>query len=216
MRIYVYYGDSKGFISMLCLSELLKKRDIRETEKMKKSHLKRKDLINATKQVENMIEYDRTHKEKKFFTIKPFKTILINKWEVCTQSIIKITKIKEPVSLIVSSADKNFRIFSKNGQLWSDINLSKFGSLKNIWKFPFDWVKQKLDDIDVVFETFETREREKLSHVEKEKIKTNFLISKYFIDHNDFEKNYSDYLRELQGEDVEKIRKITKEPLAIR
>ncbi len=48
-----------------------------------------------------------------------------------------------------------------SGECWADLNLSKFED--TVWKFPFDWVGQKLKDIELVFDALKLIEKESLS-----------------------------------------------------
>ena len=50
------------------------------------------------------------------------------------------------------------------------------------WTFPFDWMKRKLEQMEKVFDTLEFLEKnkEKKTEEEKDQIKYNYLINKYF------------------------------------
>lgn len=191
-RCYILCGDAKGFMFLLNLTEFLKKRNIVECEKSKKAQtyqLRRKDLINATKQVEifmqnEMQQNEKPGKRREIQKVHAYNTLLFNKWEAHVSQVNKITKIKDPLSFITCSLDKHVKVWSLSGELLGDINLVKLGN--NYWKFPFDWVKNKLSEIDDVFETLEKIEKERLSENQKNEIKTNFLISKYLSDNIEF------------------------------
>lgn len=66
------------------------------------------------------------------------------------------------------------------GECWADLNMSNFN--ETIWKFPFDWVGQKLKDIELVFDALKLIEKESLSEIEKERVKARFLVNKFFND----------------------------------
>lgn len=70
-------------------------------------------------------------------------------------------KLSEPISLITSSLDKHVKIWSHFGDPYADINLHTVGLTQ--WHFPFDWVKQKMDEIEFVFQTMKLLEKESLS-----------------------------------------------------
>lgn len=80
--------------------------------------------------------------------------------------------------------DKFFKIWSMNGEVWASINLGRYDSGTNYWKFPYDWVGQKLKDIELVFNALKLIEKENLSQKEKERIKVRFLANKYFNEAN--------------------------------
>ena len=61
-----------------------------------------------------------------------------------------------------------------------DVNLVKLGNPYQYWKYPFDWVKNKLEDLEFVFKALKLIEKENLRAVDKETIKTKYLLSKYF------------------------------------
>ena len=189
-RCYILCSDAKGYLFLMNVTEFLKKRSINECEKYKKAQtyqLRRKDLINATKQVEIYMQNETQTNEKKKKEIPKFhafNTVLYNKWEAHNNQINKITKIKDPLSFVTCSLDKHVKVWSLEGELLGDINLVKLGN--NFWKFPFDWVKNKLSEIDDVFDSLEKIEKERLNEQQKNEIKTNFLISKYLSDCPDF------------------------------
>jgi len=191
-RCYILGGDVKGSMFLLNLTEFLKKRGIIECDKYKKAQtyqLRRKDLINATKQVEVIMQNDsqqneKNSKKKEIPKVHAFNTLLYNKWEAHTNQVNKITKIKDPVSFISCSIDKHVKIWSLEGEILGDINLVKLGN--NYWRFPFDWVKNKLSEIDDVFDSLEKIEKERLSDPQKNDIKTNFLVNKYLSDCPEF------------------------------
>ena len=58
------------------------------------------------------------------------------------------------------------------------MNLTRFED--TTWKFPFDWVGQKLKDIELVFDALKLIEKEMLTPAEKDAVKVRFLISKFF------------------------------------
>lgn len=191
-RCYVLCGDVKGNMFLLNLTEFLRKRGITECDKYKKAQtyqLRRKDLINATKQVEIILQNEtqqneKGSKKKEIPKVHAFNTVLYNKWEAHSNQVNKITKIKDPQSFITCSLDKHVKIWSLEGELLGDINLVKLGN--NYWKFPFDWVKNKLCEIDDVFDSLEKIEKERLNEAQKNDIKTNFLINKYLSDCPEF------------------------------
>ena len=51
-------------------------------------------------------------------------------------------------------------------------------------KFPYDWVGQKLKDIEFVFDTLRLIEKDSMTESEKERIKVRFLLNKFFNDHS--------------------------------
>jgi len=190
-RCYILCGDAKGYICLLNLTEFLQRRGIAECEKSKKAQtyqLRRKDLINATKQAEiilqNESQNEKASKKREFSKFHAYNTVLFNKFEAHNNQVNKITKIKDPLSFISCSIDKHVKVWSLEGELLGDINLVKFGN--NFWKFPFDWVRNKLSEIDDVFESLEKIEKERLNEQQKNDIKSNFLISKYLSDCQDF------------------------------
>ena len=191
-RCYILCGDVKGNMFLLNLTEFIKKRGINECDKYKKAQtyqLRRKDLINATKQVEVILQNenqqnDKGSKKKEIPKVHAFNTVLYNKWEAHSNQVNKITKIKDPQSFITCSLDKHVKVWSLEGELLGDINLVKLGN--NYWKFPFDWVKNKLCEIDDVFDSLEKIEKERLNETQKNDIKTNFLINKYLSDCPEF------------------------------
>lgn len=190
-RCYIIGGDSKGHMFVINLLELLNKRGIGEIEKYRKAQsyqLRRKDIIDATKQVEYIIQSENNNNMRKrdIMKIHVYNTVLFNKWEAHGNMINKITKIKEPASYITSSLDKHVKIWSLDGILLGDINLVKLGG-NNVWKFPFDWVKNKLDDVEYVFETLEKIQKDRLTEARKNEIKANFFVAKYLYDIPDLE-----------------------------
>lgn len=76
--------------------------------------------------------------------------------------------------------DRHFKIWSMKGELWASINISRYDYSQNFWKFPFDWVGQKLKDIELVFDALRLIEKENLSPIERERVKVRFLANKFF------------------------------------
>ena len=89
-----------------------------------------------------------------------------------------MNRVKDPISFITNSLDKHLKIWSMTGDCWADLNLSKFED--TVWKFPFDWVGQKLKDIELVFDALKLIEKESLTESEKERVKARFLVNKFF------------------------------------
>lgn len=56
----------------------------------------------------------------------------------------------DPISFITTSLDRTVKIWSPNGEQWACINLVKLNN--SFWKFPYDWVKYKLREIDGLFD----------------------------------------------------------------
>ncbi|CAD8060727.1 unnamed protein product [Paramecium primaurelia] len=179
-RALLYMGDQKGYMHILSLTEFLQRKGITEMEKLKKGHsyqLKRKDLIDVSKSVETFLVQEE--KQQSPVLTCNISALLIRQWVAHSSAIVKINKIRELVSFISSSMDKHFKIWSMKGELWSDISLAKYDG-SNYWKFPFDWVGQKLKDIELVFDALKLIEKENLSPYEKERVKVRFLVNKYF------------------------------------
>jgi len=56
----------------------------------------------------------------------------------------------DPISFITTSLDRTVKIWSPKGEQWACINLVKLNN--SFWKFPYDWVKYKLREIDGLFD----------------------------------------------------------------
>lgn len=139
-----------------------------EMEKQKKGlsfQLKRKDLIDASKSVDTFI----TQEEKSPYQVLTvnLNAVLIRQWNAHTASITKLNKIRDPICHVSSSLDKHFKIWSMKGDLWADINLSRQDG-NNLWEFPYDWVGQKLKDIELVFDALKIIEKENLNAEQRE------------------------------------------------
>ena len=96
--------------------------------------------------------------------------------------ISRMDKMKDPPCLITSSVDKHFKIWSLNCELWADVNIQMFDD--KIWKFPFDWVGQKLNEIETVFDSLKLIEKVQIGSKEQENIKSQFLLGKFMKDNN--------------------------------
>lgn len=82
------------------------------------------------------------------------------------------------MSFVTNSFDKHFKIWAYDGQMYASVNLTRFED--TTWRFPFDWVGQKLKDIELVFDALKLIEKEMLTPTEKDAVKVRFLISKFF------------------------------------
>mmetsp|Transcript_41306 Transcript_41306/g.36655 ORF Transcript_41306/g.36655 Transcript_41306/m.36655 type:complete len:235 (-) Transcript_41306:241-945(-) len=140
-RCYVYFGDQKGFINMMDLTHLLRKRDILPVKPQRRPdsyQLKRKEWIDVSKTVESsMSNIERL--KKPVFNVHSFNTVLMKRWEVHSNGVTNMIKVPDPKSFITCSPDKHVKVFGMDGELLGDINLVKLG--KNIWNFPFNWGK---------------------------------------------------------------------------
>lgn len=77
------------------------------------------------------------------------------------------------------------KIFSGNGEIYGNINLAKLlgvtsSSVPRVWRFPFDWVGQKLEDFDYAIELLEELENDRLTDHQRREISSQFLVRKYF------------------------------------
>jgi len=57
-----------------------------------------------------------------------------------------------------------------------------------MWRFPFNWVGQKLEEFEFAIGTMQELESENLDPQEKKRVKCEFLVNKYFPDGFDYEK----------------------------
>lgn len=57
--------------------------------------------------------------------------------------------IENPDGIITCSVDKHVKLWSLEGELWGDIYLMKEKYDKK-WKYPFDWLQKKDEEIDRV------------------------------------------------------------------
>lgn len=51
---------------------------------------------------------------------------------------------------------------------------------RNEWNFPYDWVENKLKDMEGVFDQIGTLDNEILTNREKEKVKMKYLSTQFF------------------------------------
>jgi len=180
-RCYVYFGDQKGYLSVIDLAEFLRRRDIGpcKTEKRTDSYqLRRKEWIDVSKTVDNMLSNEKLRKAP--YTVHSFNTVLINRWEAHTQGITHITKVEDPRSLITCSLDKNVKVWSLEGDLHGGFSLVKVG--KKTWGFPFDWIRQKLKEIEDSFSVLnfiEKEEMQRLTQEDRERIKLKYLSTSF-------------------------------------
>jgi WD40 repeat protein len=186
-RVYIYYADQKGYVNVLDLTQYLKRRNIAPCPSRKKSdgyQLRRKEWIDVTKVVENSLSSIEKAK-KPFYTVHSFNSLLVRRWEAHSLAINDLSKVEDPPSFISCSPDKRVKIWSLAGELIGDLNLVKLGS--NIWKFPFDWVKYKLAELDEVFDVLKLIERDEnaIKPKEKDSIKLKYMVTSYGTE-NDF------------------------------
>jgi hypothetical protein len=104
-RVYVYFGDQKGFVNVLDLTSFLKKRDIQDVMAKAKSdnyQLRRKEWMDCTKIVENhMSSMEKTRKP--FYTVHTFNSLLHKRWEAHSMAVTSMSKVSEPPSFITCS-----------------------------------------------------------------------------------------------------------------
>ncbi len=181
-RCYVYYGDQKGFMNVIDLAEILKKRDIRPCKSEKRTdsyQLRRKEWIDVSKTVDNMLSNEKLRKTP--YSIHSYNTVLINRWEAHTQAITNINKIDgDKKSLITCSMDKYVKVWSLAGDLYGGFNLVKLG--KKNWGFPFDWTQHKLQEIDDAFSVLnfiEKDEMRRLTDQDKNNVKFQYLLNSF-------------------------------------
>jgi hypothetical protein len=65
-------------------------------------------------------------------------SVLLKSWQAHGNIILKMNRVRDPISFITNSLDKHLKIWSMTGECWADLNMSNFN--ETIWKFPFDWV----------------------------------------------------------------------------
>ena len=185
-RCYLYIGDQKGFISLYDISEVLSRHNINPYKPERKSdilQLHRKDWVDISQSLDILIKQD---KKKIPYSVHAFNTVMIKRWEAHQQDVINLISVKEPLCFISCSNDKHLRIWGKNGEMQGDINLVKLGG-KQFWKIPFDWVKNKLNEIDEVFKVCNIidkndRHYTRLTENDRDKIRNDFLLNTYFTD----------------------------------
>jgi hypothetical protein len=166
------------------LAEFLHRKEIYETEKPKRGHsyqLKRKDLVDASKSVEGFLLQEERNQGVNVLTVHSYASVLVKQWVAHSAPITRINKIKEPASFVTNSLDKHFKIWSLSGSIFADVSLGRLE--ENVWRFPFDWVGQKLKDIELVFDALKLIEKENLSDAEKDHVKVRFLVNKFFNEH---------------------------------
>ncbi|EGR34916.1 hypothetical protein IMG5_000130 [Ichthyophthirius multifiliis] len=183
---YIYLGDTKGFIQIWNLSDIFYTRNIipiKEEKKKQSFQLRRKDLINASKTAENLINSQENKNNKYQLTVHALNSVLLHRWVGHQGLINKICKIEEPKSIISCSFDKHVNIWSLEGELYSKINLGVYDK-QTKWYFPFDWIEQKIQDLDQVFSFLKIIENNGLSDEEIEKARKIYLIQKYFTEND--------------------------------
>ncbi|EAR91938.2 WD domain, G-beta repeat protein (macronuclear) [Tetrahymena thermophila SB210] len=181
---YVYVGDSKGLMHIWNFTDILHNRQIfpiKEDKKKQSFQLRRKDLINATKAADNMISGLERRNNKNLMVVHATNSVLLKRWVAHTGIVNKLIRIQEPPTLFSCSHDKNVKIWSLEGQYFSKINIIQYDK-PNQWNFPFDWVNQKLNDLDLVFDSLKIIENEQLNKDSKDKVRMKYLTSKYFSD----------------------------------
>ena len=139
-RLYVYISDSKGFISVVTLSEILDYIEVIEVDKIKKGisyQLKRKDLIDASKNLETLVQTLEKQIKPKIVLINGDE-ILIRLWQAHKLGIVKLNKIEEAFVFTSNSLDKKCKMWYYSCHQCAEINIGKPSD--NFWEFPFDWV----------------------------------------------------------------------------
>ncbi|KRW99211.1 WD40-repeat-containing domain [Pseudocohnilembus persalinus] len=197
-RLYIYYTDVKGYMHCLHLTDVLNNRDIfpnYEHDKSRQSfQLRRKDLINASKMIENLLSSPEKINEDSYVEAHAVNSVLVKRWKAHKEKVNQLTKLNDPICYITCSPDKKVKIWSMKGEQYCQINLVKFNDEKeNFWNFPFSWVKQKLKDIDHVFNSLNIIDNEVLTDEQKEDIKKKYLYNKYMN-----EDIYNDMISELR------------------
>ena len=178
---YVYYTDQKGYVNLLDLTEVLKKREIGpcKTEKKTDSYqLRRKEWIDVSKLVDTWLSNEKLRKAP--YTVHTFNSVLINRWEAHSQGITSFNKIEAPRMLITCSLDKYVKVWSMEGDLHGAFNLVKLG--KRAWEFPFDWVRHRLKEVDDAFEVLDFIEKEEMQRLQKkdkDRIKLQYLTTSF-------------------------------------
>lgn len=184
-RLYTYFADQKGYISVLYLDDMINRRDIQvlpepwNSEKRAESYqFKRKDHIDVSKIVDTQLKNDKIHRTP--FTAHAYNTVLVRRWQAHKGAATSLTLIEDPLCLVSCGQDKHVKLWSVSGELLGDINLGRLGT--RIWKFPFDWIQHKTNEIDEVFDVLKKVERaemEALTEQQKEKIRAKYLLG-YF------------------------------------
>ncbi len=184
-RLYTYMADQKGFISVLYLDDMVNRRDIQvlpepwNSEKRAESYqFKRKDHIDVSKIVDTQLRNDKIHRTP--FTAHAYNTVLIRRWQAHKAAATSLSLIEDPLCLVSCGQDKHVKLWSVSGELLGDINLGRLGT--RLWRFPFDWVQHKTNEIDEVFDVLKKVERaemEALTEPQKDKIRAKYLLG-YF------------------------------------
>ena len=159
---YIIFGDAKGNLTQLNLTELLNIHKIQKIDPDKqKEHgfqLRRKDLINGTKLVEEYLKKNKFDFDSR--SVKMSNSVVLNRWSAHSQLITVVNTISNPLSLVTGSQDKQIKVWNYDGLLYGNIHMTKINC--NRWNFPFDWVSIKLKEIDQVFDTLEIFDKETL------------------------------------------------------
>ncbi|EGR31709.1 hypothetical protein IMG5_103530, partial [Ichthyophthirius multifiliis] len=182
----VYVGDFKGIIQIWNFTDIFQARKIQpliEEKKKLNVQIRRKDLINVTKTAQNMLIMSEKKQLQNQFIIHPINTILLKRWVGHQACINKLTKINEPKCIISCSHDKNVKIWSIQGEYYSKININQFDKQQK-WYFPYNWINQKMNDLELVFDSLEIIENDVLNQGQKDKIRMNYLMGKYFDQNN--------------------------------
>lgn len=146
-------GDTKGMMHVLNFTEILQKRGVlplRDEKKKQYFQLRRKDFINASKSVDSILIAPDRRNEKLPPYVHFYNSVLLNRWEAHSAQINFILRIPEPLSFVTCSADKTVKIWSLQAHCYGRILLNRFG--RNEWHFPYDWVENKLKDMEDVFD----------------------------------------------------------------
>jgi len=201
-NLVLILADSWGRIHTIIIDHLLKKANISEYSNSKyhkdrfrrfEKSLNRKDNLNADTLAEGYLR--RLRKLNKLITpqIIPGDLISNRSW-IAHQKEIKSLLIVKGTSLFTScSEDKFIKVWDLWGSKKAKISLVDFTQRE--WEFPYNWIKLKLQELDIVYQTIEQRSGRVISEEERSQLTIRFFYRNHIIPH----------LKKIKDEKLEQI-----------
>eukprot|EP01022_Parablepharisma_sp_SALTPOND_P033267 TRINITY_DN88388_c0_g1_i1.p1 TRINITY_DN88388_c0_g1~~TRINITY_DN88388_c0_g1_i1.p1 ORF type:complete len:1327 (-),score=132.42 TRINITY_DN88388_c0_g1_i1:797-4777(-) len=168
-RTYIVTGDEKGRVrtwDFTYLLETLGIRPLKESYRSQRTYFnpKRKGLVDVSSQAQAALMYTRAGPGP---WVIAEKNLLLSDFRAHKDLVCSIKRIESPKGFVTASYDRHFKVWSRNGDLWGNINTAGDDPVV-YWKFPLDWSEERKKDKAKIIELI--KEIEPNDNVEEDQL----------------------------------------------
>ena len=153
--------------------------NLKRAERFKIS-LMRKDNVNGDKASEGLMEEvaGLFPSEKAAFYLDT--SVFSRSWKAHKDGICSLDKVSEHTEGFVSSGkDKFIRVWSPRGEKWGEFNIIHMS--QPFWRFPYDWVRIIVKELDEVFDLIEKLDKIELTSKQRGVLQARYLYNNYVL-----------------------------------